>query len=95
MFKFHLGNLSEETKGLWVLGIFRDSQVKREGESSFYFLGFYLGSNFGLYSKGDFLTEMVEMGNEGLIEAFSKDLSHLLSLSLSLKFTPPATLCLS
>ena len=83
VFKFHLGNLSEETKGLWVLGIFRDSQVKREGESSFYFLGFYLGSNFGLYSKGDFLTKMVEMGNEGLIEAFSKDLSHLLSLSLS------------
>ena len=83
MFRFHLGNLSEETKGLWVLGIFRDYQVEREGESSFYFLGFYLGSNFGLNSKGDFLTEMVEMGNEGLIEAFSKDLSRLLSLSLS------------
>ena len=33
------------------------------------FLGFYLGSNFGLYSKGDFLIEMVEVGNGGLTEA--------------------------
>ena len=75
MFKFHLGNLSEERKGLWVLGIFRDSQVEREGESSFYFLGFCLSSNFGLYSKGDFLTEMAEVGNGGLTEATSGGLS--------------------
>ena len=35
----------------------------------FFFLGFYLSSNFGLYSKGDFLTKMVEVGNEGLTKA--------------------------
>ena len=32
VFRFHLGNLSEERKGLWVLGICRDSQVKRGRE---------------------------------------------------------------
>ena len=51
------------------LGIFRDSKVEREGESLFFLLGFYLGSNFGLYSKGDFLTEIAELGNGGLMEA--------------------------
>ena len=34
-------------------------------------LGFYLGSNFGLYSKGDFLTERAEVGYGGLTEANS------------------------
>ena len=29
---------------------------------------FYLGSNFGLNSKGDFLTKRAEMGNGFLIE---------------------------
>ena len=38
-------------------------------------LGFYLGSNFGLYSKGDFLTERAEVGNGGLMEASSGGLS--------------------
>ena len=35
------------------LGIFKDSKVEREREreSSFFLLGVYLGSNFGLYSK--------------------------------------------
>ena len=72
--RFHFGNLSEERKGLWVwgfLGILR----QREGESSFFLLGFYLGSNFGLYSKGDFLTEMTKVGNRGPTEATSSGLS--------------------
>ena len=44
---------------------FRDSKVEREREreSSFFFLGFYLGSNSSLYSKGDFLMERAEVGN--------------------------------
>ena len=37
------------------LGIFKDSkgerERERERESSFFLLGYYLGSNFGLYSK--------------------------------------------
>ena len=45
-------------------GIFRDSEVERERACSS-FWGFYLGSNFDLYSKGDFLTKMVEVGVDG------------------------------
>ena len=40
-----------------------------------FFLGFYLGSNFGLYSKEDFLTERAEESNGGLTEATSSGLS--------------------
>ena len=54
------------------LGIFRDSKVERGRELVLLFrvlFGFYLGSNFGLYSKGDFLTKRSEVGNGGLTEA--------------------------
>ena len=50
------------------LGIFRDSKVER-GREFILFLGFYLGSNFDLYSKGDFLIEMAKVGNRDLTEA--------------------------
>ena len=50
------------------LGIFGDSKVKR-GRELVLFLGFYLGTNFGLYSKWDFLMERAKVGNEGLTEA--------------------------
>ena len=51
-------------------------KVKRERERAcLYFLGFYLGSNFGLYSKEEFLTERVEVGNGGLTKATSGGLS--------------------
>ena len=52
------------------LGIFGGSKV--EGRRELVpFLGFYLCSNFGLYSKGDFLTERAEVGYGGLTEANS------------------------
>ena len=73
--RFHFGNLSEERKGLWVwrfLGILR----YREGESLFFLLGFYLGSNFGLYRKKDFLMERAEVGNGDLTKATSNGLSN-------------------
>ena len=54
------------------LGIFKDSKVERGREL---FLGFYLVSNFGLYSKEDFLTETAKVGNRGLTEATSGGLS--------------------
>ena len=50
------------------LGIFRDSEVER-GRELVLFGEFYLGSNFGLYSKGDFLTERTKVGNGGLTGA--------------------------
>ena len=40
------------------------------------FWGFYLSSNFGLYSKGDFLMERAEVGNGCLIEGTSSRLSE-------------------
>ena len=57
------------------LGNFRNSKVERERESLFFLLRFYLGSNFGLYSKGNFLTERAEVGNGGQTEATSSGLS--------------------
>ena len=54
------------------LEIFRDSKVESGRESSFFFLGFCLGSNFDLYSKKDFLMEMTEVGNGGLTEVTVK-----------------------
>jgi len=56
------------------LGIFGDSKVKR-GRELVLFLGFYLGTNFGLYSKWDFLTEKAKVGNGGLTEATLSGLS--------------------
>ena len=50
------------------LGIFSDSEVERGRELILLFGGFYLGSNFGLNSKGDFLTKMSEVGNGCLTE---------------------------
>ena len=57
-----------------VYRIFRDSEVERERACSS-FWGFYLGSNFDLYSKGDFLTKMAEVGNRYLMESTSGGLS--------------------
>ena len=54
------------------LEIFRDSKVESGRKSSFFFLGFCLGSNFDLYSKEDFLMEMTEVGNGGLTEVTVK-----------------------
>ena len=68
MFRFHFGNRSTERNGFGVLRW-------KEGESSFLFLEFYLGSNFGLYSKRDFLTKMAEVGNKSLTEATTSWLS--------------------
>ena len=56
------------------LGIFRDFKVEI-GRELVLVLGFYLGSNFGLYSKGNFLTEMAEVGNRGLTKTTSGELS--------------------
>ena len=56
------------------LGIFGDSKIER-GRELILFLGFYLDSNFDLYSKGDFLMEMVEVGNRDLTEATPGGLS--------------------
>ena len=53
---------------------FGDSKVER-GRELVLFLGFYLGSNFGLYSKGDFLTKMADVGNGGLTKATPGGLS--------------------
>ena len=57
------------------LGIFRDFKVKRRRELILLFGGFYLGYNFGLYSKVDFLTEMAMVGNGCLTEGTSGGLS--------------------
>ena len=58
------------------LGIFWGSKVEKGRELvSFFFLGFYLGSNFDLYSKEEFLMERAEVGNGGLTEATSGGLS--------------------
>ena len=57
-----------------VYRIFRDSEVERERACSS-FWGFYLGSNFDLYSKGDFLTKMADVGNGYLMESTSGGLS--------------------
>ena len=64
----------EREKGIIDLGIFGDFKVER-GRELILFLGFYLGSNFGLYSKRDFLTERAEVGNGGLTEATTGGLS--------------------
>ena len=47
--------------------------MRERARSSFW--GFYLGSDFGLYSKRDFLTERAEMGNECLTEGTSGGLN--------------------
>ena len=57
------------------LGIFWGSKVEKGRELISFFLGFYLGSNFGLYSKEEFLTERAEVGNGGLTNANSSGLS--------------------
>ena len=58
------------------LEIFWGSKVEKGRELvSFFFLGFYLGSNFGLYGKEEFLTEMAEVGNGGLMETTLSGLS--------------------
>ena len=44
------------------LGIFRDFKVEI-GRELVLVLGFYLGSNFGLYSKEEFLMEMAKVSN--------------------------------
>lgn len=56
------------------MGIFRDSKVER-GRELVLFGEFYLGSNFGLYNKGDFLTERTKVGNGCLTEVISGGLS--------------------
>ena len=59
--------------GLWI---FRDSKVERERERELVLLGgFYLCSNFGLYSKENLLTERAEVSNECLMEGSLDGLS--------------------
>ena len=57
------------------LGIYGGSKVENGREPVSFFLGFYLGSNFCLYNKEDFLTEMAEVGNGGLTDGTSGGLS--------------------
>ena len=57
------------------LGIFRDSEVER-GRELVLFGEFYLGSNFGLYNKGGFLTERTKVDNGRLTEVISSGLSY-------------------
>ena len=75
MFKIHFGNQSKERKGLWVWRFFGVLRYRKGESLFFFFLGFYLGSNFGLYSKEEFLMEMAEVGNGGLTEVTSGGLS--------------------
>ena len=74
-----LYNQSKERKGKWVcefLGILRKRERERERERELVlFGGFYLCSNFGLYSKENFLTERAEVSNGCLMEGSSDGLS--------------------
>ena len=57
------------------LGIFKDSEVERGRELVLLFRGSIWILIFGLYSKGDLLTEMAEVGNGCLTKGTSNGLS--------------------
>ena len=57
------------------LGIFKDFEVERGRELVLLFRGSIWILIFGLYSKGDLLTEMAKMGNGCLMEGTSDGLN--------------------
>ena len=57
------------------LGIFWGSNVEKGRELVPFFQGSIWVSNFGLYSKEEFLMEKAKVGNGGLMEATSSGLS--------------------